>query len=156
MKKSLIAGVLMSSVLFSGASVAFAEKTGTTTTGGVPAITATNTPKATFDVACVQNAIEKRDTAISIGVDVFATSVKSALTTRKDALKAAWAITKSQDRRIARKAAWAAYNKSAKDAHTALKTARNSAWSTYKTDIKACKASDAGEGPRDNISPTSL
>ena len=156
MKKSIIAGVLMSSVLFGGVSVAFAETTGTTTNGGVPVVTATNTPKATFDVTCVQNAIEKRDTAISASVDVFATSVKSALTTRKDALKGAWAITKAQDRRTARKAAWAAYNKSAKDAHTALKTTRNSAWSTYKTDLKACKAGDAGEGPMDNISPTSL
>ena len=155
MNKSVIASIVAVGVIFSGVSIAFAEMTGSTTQG-TSTSTQTGMPKPVLDVACIQNAIEKRDTVISVGVDTFATSMKSDLSTRKEALKAAWAITKAQDRRAARKAAWATYSKSAKDAHTALKTVRNSAWSVYKTDLKSCKVGDAGEGPADTLSSTSL
>ncbi len=153
--------MVVGAVLFSGAGLAYAA-TGTVTTGTAPAAVTTTTttapaaPKPALDVACIQGAIEKRDTAIIGGVDAFGTAIKSALTTRKDALKAAWAVEKAKDRRAARKAAWAAYDKAAKDAHSALKSVRNGAWSTYKTDLKACKAADAGEGVDKTSAATNL
>lgn len=149
--------MVVGAALLSSAGFAYAQ-TGTGTTATPPPVTTTTTaaPKPAFDVACVQGAIEKRDTAIIGGVDAFGAAIKSALTTRKDALKAAWAVEKAKDRRTARKAAWAAYDKAAKDAHSALKTVRNGAWSTYKTDLKACKATDAGEGVDRTSSATNL
>jgi len=91
-------------------------------------------------VTCVQTAIETRDVAIVAAVDKYATAVKLALTTRKDALKAAWAMTSAKEARTAIKTVWAAYKMALKDARKALKTDKKAAWDKFRTDRKACKA----------------
>lgn len=93
---------------------------------------------ATVDSACMQTAVDKRDTAIMAAVDAYAVSVKTALTTRKDALKAAWALTDKAQRETASKAAWTAFSGTWKKASQSTKAARKAAWATFKTDAKAC------------------
>ena len=97
----------------------------------------------TVDVTCMQNAVEKRDTAIMAGVDAYSAAVKTALMTRKDALKAAWALTDKTQRNAALKTAWTAFEGTWKKASAAMKTARNGAWTAFKTDSKACKQTGA-------------
>ncbi len=93
----------------------------------------------TVNVACMQSAVEKRDTAISDGIDAYAAAVKTALSTRKDALKAAWALTDKTQRNAALKVAWSAFNGTWKKASMAMKGAKNTAWKTFNADAKDCK-----------------
>ena len=98
---------------------------------------------ATVDVPCIQNAVDKRDTAISDGVDAYAAAVKTSLSTRKDALKAAWALTDKTQRTAAIKAAWSAFAGTWKKASMAMKSAKNDAWKTFGSDAKTCKVPGA-------------
>lgn len=103
----------------------------------------TDSSAATLDTACMQAAVDKRETAIIAGVDAYSSAVKSALSVRKDALKAAWAITEKAQREAALKAAWFAFRDAGKKTSGAMKDAKNAAWKTFKTDAKACRQSDA-------------
>lgn len=90
------------------------------------------------DSACMQAAVEKRDSAIIAGVDTYTASVKAGLQTRKDAIKAAWALTDKTARNNAMKAAWAAFQGTWKKASQGMKAVKKTAWQTFRTDAKAC------------------
>lgn len=128
MKKTITTIALLGAFALGGVS-AFAE-TGTTTK---PVKT---TKKV--DPVCLQNAVEKRDSALITGLTMQSTSIVSALTARKDAVKAALVLLTRAEVNTARKAANAAFEKSTKAAHVTMKASRTNAWSTYKTDAKAC------------------
>ena len=85
-----------------------------------------------LDVACISSAVDRRDTAIA---GVFDT-LKSAVMTRRDALKSAWSQTDQKTRRTALKAAWKAYTGSVSSA----RSARKAAWTAFYTDRKSCGA----------------
>lgn len=95
----------------------------------------------TFDVACAQTAVDARDTTIISAFDTFSVSMKTALETRKVAVKAAWSQPTADERNAARKAANQTYNTSAKTVHRELHVARKTAWDTHKSDMKKCGAS---------------
>jgi len=90
-------------------------------------------------VACAQTSVETRDTAMIAAMDKYNTAVKAALTARKDALKAAWAMTNAKEARAAIKTAWANYKTAAMDARKSLKADKKAVWAKFKTDRKACK-----------------
>lgn len=90
-------------------------------------------------VTCMQTAVETRDTAIIAAFDTYTTTVKAALTARKDALKAAWAVTNKKDRRTAIMTAWSTYKKALQDARAALKASKKTAWDAFKAASKVCK-----------------
>lgn len=135
MKKYIAGAVILG---FAGlASLAFAEDV-------KPMISRTPKPEVTLTVearTCMQNAVDKRDSAVISAVDKFSSSIKSALSTRKDALKAAWGQSTKADIRLAVRTAWDAYNKSARDARKGLNTDRKAAWGQYKTDARVCRPS---------------
>ncbi len=99
--------------------------------------------KKNVDGACMVTAVDARDTALMGAWTTFSTSATAALSTRKDALKAAWALTDTAQRNTAIKTAWAAYTKAVKTARNTFKTAKKSAWKTFKTAAKACKQPSA-------------
>ncbi len=99
--------------------------------------------KATL--ACAGVAIEKREVSIQTAFMTFSASIQSALTTRQTGLKTAWSIESPTERRIAIKDVWTLYTKASKSAHEALRTGRNTAYSTFRADMKACKASPSNE-----------
>lgn len=94
-------------------------------------------------LACVSTAVEKRDNAIIAAWDTFSAGAKTALQTRRDALKAAWLLTDKKERKAAIKKAWTDFRSSAKTARVAFNKARRDAWKQYKTDLKACRAQGA-------------
>lgn len=98
---------------------------------------------ATMDGACVSAAVDKRDTALISLFSAFNTSVSTALTTRKDALKAAWLLTETSAREAALKAAWKAFNMTIRSARQTFKTAKKTAWETFKSEARACGTSSA-------------
>ncbi len=104
--------------------------------------------QATLNVTCIQNAVEKRDSAIITAHGAFNTSITSALTVRKDALKSAWAKPTRQERSSARKAAYDTFRTSQKSAHETLRSVRKTSWSTFDTDMKACGISKEAHNER--------
>lgn len=89
-------------------------------------------------ISCMQDAVEKRDTSIISSVSTFSTSVTSALTVRKDAIKASWNLSTKEERDSARKSAWENYKTSAVQAKQDLKTGKSKAWDQFRIDRKAC------------------
>ncbi len=110
-------------------------------------------PAPVIDTACMVSAVDKRDTAIIGAVDAFSTAVKTALETRRDALKAAWAISDKTQRNAALKAAWAGFQGTWKTASQALRTQKKDAWSAFNADAKQCKQPGAeGGGQKMDVS----
>ena len=94
--------------------------------------------KKSLDPVCMQNATVKRDDAIIAGLDTFSSSVKVALQTRRDSLKAAWAITDNTQRKTAIKTAWTAFQGTWKKTKQAMRNAKKTAWQQFRTERKAC------------------
>ncbi len=118
--------------------------------------TNTTTAKKTIDVACAQNAVEVRDTAIISALSVFSSSMTTALTVRKDALKASYALVTKQERSTAHKAAWSVYRASASKTHETLRLARKAAWSSFDTTKKTCKDSERNKEDVQESSNTTM
>lgn len=100
--------------------------------------TTTGVTQPTRNVACVQAAIEKRETAIIAGHNTFNTSIVSALTLRKDGLKSAYALSEKGATKTAKKAVWGKFKTDARTAHDSMRTVRKSSWSTFNTEMRAC------------------
>lgn len=94
--------------------------------------------KKSLDPVCMQNATVKRDDAIIAGLDTFSSSVKVALQTRRDGLKAAWAITDNTQRKTAIKTAWTAFQGTWKKTKQAMMNVKKTAWQQFRTERKAC------------------
>lgn len=125
----------------------------TNTTVNVNAGANVNAPRRRheLDKACMQAAIEERDTAIVTAVDAWHATVKIALTRRKDALKAAWNIEERHARRQAIRQAWSDYRKSSHEARRELRRDKHEAWETFRRERKDCRVS-----PSDDQSSASL
>lgn len=108
------------------------------------------TARKNVDTACMQTAVEKRDNAVIVAVKTFNDSWVKALETRRDELKAAWAMTDPAARKTAVRNAWKKYRESRKMSRETFKSARKNAWSTFKADAKACKAVTTGDEGMDN------
>ncbi len=98
---------------------------------------ATSTPSAT-KIACVQNALEKRDSAVIAGHNTFNTSIVSALTARKDGLKNAYALADRTAAKTAKKTVWNTFKSQVKVAHDTMRGVRKTSWSAFNTEMRAC------------------
>ncbi len=107
-----------------------------------PINTNTNPP---FDPACIQAAVEKRDTAIISALDTYSAAIKTALMTRKNALVTAWGITDKVARRAALKAAWKNYRDSVRTIRKTFRDAKHASWRQFTADRKACKVTPIAE-----------
>ena len=100
-----------------------------------------------IDLTCIQTAVGKRDDAIIAAHGVFAAAIKQALTTRRDALKAAWGLTDRAARRKAIQEAWRAYESAAKAARKTLHDAVKATWKQSEIDRRACVKSGSPNAP---------
>lgn len=91
----------------------------------------------TVNTECIKAAIEVRDTAIINGLDTFSGKVRTALTVRKDALKASWDLS-GKSRRDSIRSAWRTYSDSVKTAKHEHQAARRAAWNTFHTTRATC------------------
>jgi len=89
-------------------------------------------------ISCMQDAVEKRDTAIIASVSTFGTSMTATLTERKDVIKTSWTLDTKEARDKARKSAWDNYRTDAVEAKQILKSERVKAWDQFRIDRKAC------------------
>ena len=114
-----------------------ASATGTPVT--VNTVPGTATPNQIFTV-CTQIAIEKRDTSIQNVKNTYNAAMTTALSARKEAEKAAVALTDVEAKKTATKAAVEAYKSTAKSTQTTLAQSRKDIWASFETDKKACNA----------------
>ncbi|HYU64901.1 MAG TPA: hypothetical protein VEK36_01360 [Candidatus Paceibacterota bacterium] len=103
--------------------------------------TPTPTPKPQLDPACMVTAVDKRDTSLINAFDTRSAQYRKALDTRKEALKAAWALTDIKDRNTALRVAWNNYKWAVRDARHAWAKDRNAAWQQFRTDAIQCHGS---------------
>jgi len=91
-------------------------------------------------IACVGVAVATREAAIDAAVTTHTQAVGAAYSTRAIELAGAYSNTTAKTLQAGVKVAWADFSKSVKSAATAWRTNRNTAWSTFRTAVKACKA----------------
>lgn len=138
--KKIISALLLTGMLVALAPVYAEDSYGAGNANSTSTNQAINAKKpVTFDPICVQNAIDKRDNAIIAATDVYSAAAKTALQTRRDALKAAWALADRKARHSALTAAWKAYRSSLSKARKDFNKARAAAWKQWGIDRKACK-----------------
>ncbi len=95
------------------------------------------------DLTCMKAAVEKRENSIIAAKEKSFASMDTAFKARRDSLKTAWDKTDVKERREAINAAWKTFREAHKTARAQLRTDDKTAWSTFKTDAKACKVDSA-------------
>ena len=124
--------------LFAAIAAPALAQTNAGTSATAPIAPSATTSKKTINVACIQGAIETRDSAIASAVTAHASAQTAALSARKTALKAAWALTDQKARRAALRDAWKAFDTASRAARKTHRDAQNAAWKQFNTDRKAC------------------
>lgn len=122
--------------------------------GQVTSSSTSSTISAQPKVACVQNALEKRESSLIAGHSTFNTSIITALTARKDGLKSAYALADKAATKSAKKTVWANFSTAQKNAHDAMRNVRKNSWTTFNSDMRACGVAH-DEAPRATLNPSS-
>ncbi len=95
---------------------------------------------ANGSTACVGSAVSIREAAIDSAMTGFNQSVTTAYSARAVALQTAYGKNLGNGTlRTDIKVTWVAFTLAMQNARTAWRTARNSAWSGFRTAVKACK-----------------
>lgn len=151
MYKKIFMAASVAALVFSIAVTAFAQTplptdSATPPTGGTPPQKPPAPKKTVLDVACMQAAIDKRETALITALDKFIAASKAKIEARRVALKAAWALTDKAARRAAIKKAELDYKAATvSGTRRALETDKKTAWNQFKTDSKKCRGIDQTE-----------
>ncbi len=92
---------------------------------------------------CVAAAITKKDTAVKTGLSNFTSSTNTAIDARTSCQINAIGLSSALEQQNANTTCTMNYKASAKTNLKALGMARDNAWKTYKTEIKACSPASA-------------
>ncbi len=128
--KNILQKIVLSSLLGMMVAVpAFAETSNNTST--VPI-------NQTINTACVQSAVQKRETALQSAAQTYASAIQSAMSARSSALQAAWGNTDRKVRRTAISDALKAFRAAKRSATQTMQKADRDAWKQFATDRKTC------------------
>ena len=113
---------------------------------------ATSTPKQGrhIDRACMQTAIDVRETALIAGRAAYTVGITSAYSVRRAALHNAWDIADRKPRKEAIRTAWKSFEKSMHNIRIDWKKARHDAWKQFKKDRKSCAHSGDEAGSEED------
>jgi hypothetical protein len=124
-----------------------------TTTPPTTTPTSTTTPKGKeFDLACMKNAVEKREDALKTARETLFNKINQAYDERKTALLNAWTFQNHKERQQKIREAWNNFRKSVKSAWSEYRKAHNQAWKTFVQDRKNCGSGPTGENPGIDLS----
>lgn len=98
-----------------------------------------------IDVACIQDAIENRDTALANMVNDWSSSAGNALQARREALKDSWSIVDYKKRRFAQRTAWSEYRKLLRGTNAAKAKERTRTWKKFEQDRRQCEGAYSPE-----------
>ncbi len=133
-KKEIVSTIASAVIIMSVAMPAFAATT-------------TSTVSTASKIACVGAAVQAREQAIDSAINTYTQAIDAAYAARAVALGQAYSKTVANDVKTATKNAWTVFNSSMKSGRKAWQTARDKAWSSYRTSATACKApSGVGDG----------
>lgn len=90
-------------------------------------------------ITCIKSAVEKRETTLFSTLTTYQNDSLTVLTARKTALLDSWNKSTKLEIKSAVSSAWKAYKSSMLTLKSTLNASRNTAWTTYKADIKSCK-----------------
>ncbi|MBI5139399.1 hypothetical protein HZA26_02200 [Candidatus Nomurabacteria bacterium] len=116
----------------------------------------TGSSNKTVDAACVSTAVSTREDAVLAAWSKFDDAVTAALTARKTALVSAWALTDVAARKKAVREAWATAKKARRSAAGTYKTERKAAWTAFKTAVKACGGTAGSDASSESDSSESV
>ncbi|GEM_PF-5047162 len=118
-----------------------------------PNATSTQPTTHSINLACVQSAVQTRESALQSAWQTFSSAGSSALTARASALQAAWGNAEKQARQTAVKKAWRDFNTAIRAAKKVHKTANREAWAAFRTARKTCgtNSSDGDEDSGENL-----
>jgi acyl-CoA reductase-like NAD-dependent aldehyde dehydrogenase len=129
------------------------ESTTTPSTTTTPTTTTPTPPKGKeVDLACMKNAVEKREDALKTARETYFNKISQAYDERKTALLNAWTIQNHKERRQKIQEAWNNFRKSVKSAWSEYKKAHNQIWKTFVQDRKNCDSGPTGENPGIDLS----
>jgi len=125
-----------------------------TTTPPTTTPTSTTTPPKgkEFNLACMKNAVEKREDALKTARETYFNKISQAYDERKTSLLNAWAIQNHKERQKKIHEAWNNFRKSVKSAKEEYRKAHNQAWKTFVQDRKNCGSGPTGENPGVDLS----
>lgn len=119
-------------------------ETRATSSSDVVITTSSSASEAQIFTACSQSSIEVRDSSIGSARTAYNNAMTVALDARKEAEKRAVALVDAGDKKDAIKVAVDEYKKAVTQAQDNLTRARKEAWSTFESNMKACR--DMREG----------
>jgi len=124
-----------------------------TTTPPTTTPTSTTTPPKgkEFNLACMKNAVEKREDALKTARETYFNKISQAYDERKTSLLNAWAIQNHKERQKKIHEAWNNFRKSVKSAKEEYRKAHNQAWRTFVQDRQNCKSGPTGESPETDL-----
>lgn len=105
----------------------------------------TTAKKPQLDVICIKNAVERRESAVIAAYDKKTTAIKTALTTRKNALKEAWSKITTKERLAARLAAWRVFRAAKLGAQKIYVGEIKATWQQFKIDRKSCGVTEMND-----------
>lgn len=112
----------------------------TLTIGFISLVTALPVSAATtYDMHCMRNAIEKRESLYVIAFDNYYASTRSAMLNRKDRMHNAWHIANKGDRNDELRSAEKEYRNNERNASKNRRNAEKSAKDIYNDDVRGCK-----------------
>ena len=104
------------------------------------------------DLACMKNAVEKRENALKTARETYFNKVSQAYDQRKNDLSQAWSIENQKERQKKIKEGWNNFRKSVKSAWAEYRKAHNQIWKTFIQDRKNCSSGPTGENPGIDLS----
>ncbi len=114
--------------------------------GVAVAATAANTTKTTkINTACIQSAVEKRESAIITAYTKKTDAIKTALEARKAALVTAWGKSTVKERVQARAKAWKTFKATQVKAQITYQRELVAAWATFNKERKTCRISESND-----------
>lgn len=132
-----VAGGLVAAAVLVAAFPVFAETTVSANTSvEVKASSSSNSAV----ISCVGAAVATRESTLGTAIAAHGQSVQAAYTARAAALAQAYANTSNDKVRIGVKVAWSNFSNSLKSSAKTWRTSQNSAWTLFRTAVKACKA----------------
>ena len=99
---------------------------------------ASTTARGSFDVACIAAAVAAREAALGIAAGANAEALTSAYSARASALASAYSQTGNEAIKKSVKSSWANFGAALRLAQRGWKNAQKTAWTQFKTVIKAC------------------
>jgi len=104
------------------------------------------------NVACVAAAVAAREQALGTGISAYTQSINDAYSARASALAAAYTQTGTDAIKKAVKSAWTNFGAALKLGRRTWASAQGSAWSQFRTALKACGGSSTAISDASNAS----